>query len=59
MPDTHTLGEFLDKVPSSGEVRRRIAENIREGKLLRQLLRIADQRESVQEVAVAETEASG
>jgi hypothetical protein len=52
MPESDsTLAEFLDKVPQSDEIRRRITENLRQGKLLRQLLRIAEQRQKVEEVS--------
>jgi hypothetical protein len=52
MPDSNTdLIAFLDKVPPSDEIRRRIAENLRQKKLLQQLLRIAEQRDEVEEVS--------
>jgi hypothetical protein len=46
-----SLTGFLERVPPSDEVRRQLAENLRQTKLLRQVLRIAEQRECVQEVA--------
>jgi len=49
--DSSTLTEFLDKVPTPDEIRREITENLRKGKLLRQLLRIAEQRQAVEEVS--------
>ena len=52
MADTNaTLETFLEKVPAPDEIRRRLTENIRLGKLLRQVLRLAEQRDAVQEVA--------
>jgi len=44
------LEEYIERLPSSTEVRRKIAENLREGKLLRQVLKMAEQREKVEEV---------
>ncbi len=56
MPESSTLlAGFLDGVPPSDEVRRQIAENAQQGKLLRRLLRLSEQRERVQEVARQET----
>ena len=50
MADTNaTLETFLEKVPPPEEIRRRLTENVRQGKLLRQVLRLAEQRKSVQE----------
>jgi hypothetical protein len=52
MPESNTpIVDFLDKVPPPDEVRRQIAVNLRQGKLLRQVLRMAEQRESVREVS--------
>jgi hypothetical protein len=52
MPESDsTLAEFLDKVPKPDEIKRRITENLRKGKLLRQLLRLAEQRQAVEEVS--------
>jgi hypothetical protein len=50
MPASTAIDNFLEQVPSSEEIRRRIAENLRQAKLLRQMLRFAEQRESVVEI---------
>ena len=49
--DTNTLAEFLEKVPTPDEIRRKITENLRQKKLLRQLLKLAEQRQAVEEVS--------
>jgi hypothetical protein len=55
MPETNDeLTRLLEKVPSPEEIRRRITENLRQGKLLRQLLRLAEQRKAVEEVSTCE-----
>ena len=52
MPETtQSLVEFLNKVPPPEEVERRLCENLREAKLLRQILRIARRRQEVKEVS--------
>lgn len=55
MPDSSNsstdLDRFLDKVPEPDEVRRKITENLRQAKLLKQILRISEQRERVKEVS--------
>ena len=52
MPEANDdLVGFLDKVPSPEEIRRKITENLRQGKLLRQLLKLAEQRKAVEEVS--------
>jgi len=52
MDDTKTeLIEFLANIPEADKIRQRLAENIHEAKLLRRLLKIAEQRERVEEVA--------
>ncbi len=38
-------------IPKPDEIRQRIAENIRERQLLRQLLKLAEQRHAVEEVS--------
>jgi hypothetical protein len=53
------LAGFLDQIPPSDEVRRQLAENLRQTKLLRQVLRIAEQHESVREVAAGANQAAG
>jgi len=49
------LDEYLDRLPSSSEVRRKIAENLREAKLLRRVLKLAEDRERVSEVRQRES----
>ncbi len=53
-----TLETFLEKVPAPEEIRRRLTENIRQGKLLRQVLRLAEQRKSVEEASSDSQEAA-
>jgi hypothetical protein len=43
--DKTDLARFLENVPSSEEVRARIAENTRERQVLRRVLKLADDRE--------------
>ncbi len=45
-----TIEEYLDQLPPSAEVRRKLAENLREARLLRKVLAISEQREKVGEV---------
>ena len=45
------IGTVLSTLPDRDEIRRRIAENIQERQLLRQLLRLAEQRQVVESVA--------
>jgi len=42
---------YLDNIPEPEEIRVRIAENIRQRQLLRQLLKLAEQRRKVEEVS--------
>jgi hypothetical protein len=52
MPDSNTdLTEFLAKVPKPDEIRRKLCETVRQEKLLKQLLRISEQRQRVEEVS--------
>lgn len=44
------LDEYIERLPPSADVRRKIAENLREAKLLRQVLKLSEQREKVEEV---------
>lgn len=44
------LAEYLSRLPSSSEVRRKLAENLREAQLLRRVLKLAEDRERVEEV---------
>lgn len=41
--------ELVARLPSSIEVRRRLGENLREARLLRQLLKLAEQKQKVEE----------
>jgi len=43
------IEEILDKLPQRDQIRDRLSENLREAKLLRQLLKLAEQREHVEE----------
>ena len=45
------LAKFIDKIPTPDEIKDRLAENLHEAKLLRQLLKIAEQKQQVEEVA--------
>jgi len=48
MADTNeSIKDFLAKVPEPTEIRRRIAENIRERELLRQVLKIAERKKRI------------
>jgi len=50
MPDTKTdLSQYLEKVPEPDAIRRELTATIRQEKLLRQLLRISEQRQAVEE----------
>ena len=46
-----TADEYIDRIPSSDEIKRRLVHNLREAKLLRQLLKLAEQREKVEEIS--------
>ena len=43
------LDRYLDRLPKIPEIRNRLSENLREARLLRQLLKIAEQRRKVEE----------
>jgi hypothetical protein len=45
------LKQYLETLPASKEIRDRLCENLREARLLRQLLKLAEQREKVREVS--------
>ena len=47
---TNQLDEYIERLPSPAEVRRKIAENLREAKLPRRVLKMSEQREKVEEV---------
>ncbi len=49
MAPVRNLAECIKQIPSADEIRRRLAENAEESKLLRKLLRLAEQKERVQE----------
>jgi len=53
MSPSEKINDLLDqvKIPKPEEIRRRIAENIRQRQLLRQLLKLAEQRKAVEEVS--------
>ena len=43
------IEDILVKLPQRDQIRNRLSENLREAKLLRQLLKLAEQREKVEE----------
>jgi len=45
------LTRLLENVPTPVEIRRRITESLRQVKLLKQLLRIAEQQQAIEEVS--------
>lgn len=45
------LHEYIERIPPPKEIRDRLTRNFREAKLLRQLLKIAEQKREVEEVA--------
>ena len=45
-----TISACLERLPSPAEIRRELSKNVREKNLLRQLLKISEQREKVREV---------
>jgi hypothetical protein len=53
MPQAEKNDDLLSEVriPKPDEIRRRIAENIRQRQLLRQLLKLAEQQKAVEEVS--------
>ena len=50
MRETQNLSEYVEKLPPPEEVRLELARNLREQRLLKQLLRLAEQKAKVQEV---------
>jgi len=51
MVDNPRLSKCLDNLPKSQELRDRLSENLREAKLIRQLLKITEQGKRVKEAA--------
>jgi|ETNvirnome_2_300_1030623.scaffolds.fasta_scaffold53590_1 hypothetical protein len=49
MAKDRKIEALLDRLPDRDQIRNRLSENLREAKLLRQLLKIAEQREKVEE----------
>ena len=49
-----SLAEFIKRIPTPDEIKDRLAENLHEAKLLRQLLKIAEQKREVEEAASCE-----
>lgn len=43
--------QYVEAIPTPEEIRKKLAANVREAKLLRQILRLAEQREKVREVS--------
>lgn len=48
------LSEYIKRLPAPKEIRDRLSENLREARLLRQLLKIAEQRRKVEEATSCE-----
>lgn len=46
---TEKLDDFLRRLPRPSEIKDRLARNLHEGRLLRQLLKLSEQREHVRE----------
>ena len=49
--DQVKLDEYIERLPPPKAIRERLSENLREARLLRQLLKLAEQRQRVEEVA--------
>ncbi len=45
------LADYIERMPPPGEIRHRLCENLREARLLRQLLRLSEQRQKTKEAA--------
>jgi len=43
------LHQYIESLPTPKEIRNRLCENLREARLLRQLLKLAEQHEKVRE----------
>lgn len=50
MSKSETVDAFVERLPRPEEIRRKLSANYREARLLRQILKIAEQREKVEEV---------
>ncbi len=48
------LTKYLDQLPEPQEIRDRLSANLRENRLLRQLLKLSEQREKVREAQQAD-----
>jgi hypothetical protein len=46
-PHAEKLDDFLRRLPRPSEIKDRLAQNLHEGRLLRQLLKLAEQQEQV------------
>ena len=51
MSSPESIDTFVERIPKPEEIRRRLSANIREARMLRQILKIAEQREKVAEVS--------
>ncbi|MBN2291805.1 MAG: hypothetical protein JXM70_05230 [Pirellulales bacterium] len=51
MSESETIDEFVERIPKPEEIRQRLSANLREARLLRQILKMAEQREKVAEVS--------
>jgi len=47
--DTNRVDDLVKRIPPATEIRRRLQTNVRETRLLRQMLRLAEQREKFAE----------
>lgn len=48
MPAEKSVEEFIQELPTAAEIRARIGENLNEAKLLKKMLRMAEDREQAQ-----------
>ncbi len=51
MTANEAIKRFTEQIPDPEKIRERIAENLRERQLLRQMLRLSEQRAKVREVS--------
>jgi len=51
MADNPHLEKYLENIPKPQELRNRLSENLREARLIRQLLKIAEQSKRLEQAA--------
>lgn len=51
MTAKETIKGFVEQIPKPAEIRERIAENLRERQVLRQLLKLSEQQEKMREAS--------